>query len=542
MLSNYAILIIITNLRLALYIALLNVVIKTYLLLREAQENMRKAGLIILDGWGIGKKDKSDAIYNAQTPRFDSLWNNFPHATLNTSGLDVGLPDGQMGNSEVGHLNIGAGRVVYQELTRINKSIDEGDFFQNDTLVKAFNHAQVTKANVHFIGLVSEGGVHSSQNHLHALCDMSQNFDLQKVFIHAFTDGRDCDPKSGKECLLNLDKHISNTNIKIASVIGRYYAMDRDKRWERIAKAYHLLVNGEGKKADSIHELFDESYTSDITDEFILPHVLCEGKISENDVVIFFNFRTDRPRELTLCLSQESNHEYNMHPLPLYFVTMTQYDEKYKGVHVIFENDNLENTLGEVVSKAGLTQLRIAETEKYPHVTFFFNGGRENEFPSESRLMIHSPKVPTYDLQPEMSAFEVRDRLSEYLSLNIPDFFCLNFANPDMVGHTGVYDAILKAVETVDSCLGHLVDLARNLGYELLIIADHGNADNAINEDGSPNTAHSLNPVPIIYVSENSDVIMEKGKLADVAPTILQILGIAQPSIMTGRNLIKAKV
>lgn len=499
---------------------------------------MKKAGLIILDGWGIGNHDHSDAIFSAETPNFDRLWNTYPKATLRTSGLDVGLPDGQMGNSEVGHLNIGAGRIVYQELTRINKSIHDGDFFENSTLVKAFQHAEKQGVHVHFIGLVSDGGVHSSQEHLHALCDMSRKFKLSKVFVHAFTDGRDCDPKSGKACLLRLQQHIENTNIEIASVIGRYYAMDRDKRWERVAQAYHLLVNGEGQHVSNIESLFDHSYAVEITDEFITPHVLNDGKIQNGDVVVFFNFRTDRPRELTTVLTQEANHEYNMHPLDLQFVTMTQYDEKYKNIQVVFENDNLENTLGEVVSRAGYKQLRIAETEKYPHVTFFFNGGREQEFEGESRLMVHSPKVPTYDLQPEMSAYEVRDRLSEKLKNETPDFFCLNFANPDMVGHTGVFEAIVKAVETVDSCLGTLVELAENLGYELIIIADHGNADFAINPDGSPNTAHSLNPVPVIYITQNQTVQLRDGILADVAPTILKIMSLEQPKMMTGKSLI----
>jgi 2,3-bisphosphoglycerate-independent phosphoglycerate mutase len=499
---------------------------------------MKKVGLIILDGWGLGNRDHSDAIFCAQTQNFDRLWNTYPKATLRTSGLDVGLPDGQMGNSEVGHLNIGAGRIVYQELTRINKSIQDGDFFQNSTLVEAFQYAEKCGVNVHFIGLVSDGGVHSSQEHLHALCDMSKKFRLNKVFIHAFTDGRDCDPKSGKSCLLRLQRHIQNTNIQIATVIGRYYAMDRDKRWERVAKAYHLLVNGEGQKVSSIEALFDQSYAAEITDEFIAPHVLSEGKIQNGDVVVFFNFRTDRPRELTTVLTQEENHEYNMHPLDLHFVTMTQYDEKYRNIHVVFENDNLENTLGEVVSRAGYKQLRIAETEKYPHVTFFFNGGREKEFEGESRLMVHSPKVATYDLQPEMSAFEVRDRLCEKLKNELPDFFCLNFANPDMVGHTGVFEAIVKAVEAVDTCLGTIVELAEHLGYELIITADHGNADFAINPDGSPNTAHSLNPVPIIYVTKNRSVRLRSGILADIAPTILEIMDLEQPMVMTGRSLI----
>ncbi len=500
---------------------------------------MNKSGLIILDGWGIGKKDHSDAIYNANTPNFDALWANYPHATLKTSGLDVGLPDGQMGNSEVGHLNIGAGRIVYQELTRINKSIADSDFFENKVLIDAFETAKKRKAKTHFIGLVSDGGVHSSQEHLHALCDMAEKHQLENVFIHAFTDGRDCDPKSGKQFLLILENHIQDKNIKIASVIGRYYAMDRDKRWERIAKAYHLLVHGQGQKTESIAQLFDTSYAAGISDEFIEPHVLNDGKIENGDVVIFFNFRTDRPRELTTALTQQAFPEQNMAPLDLHFVTMTQYDEQYKNIHVVFENDNLENTLGEVISKAGKSQIRIAETEKYPHVTFFFNGGREIPFDGETRIMVNSPKVATYDLQPEMSAFEVRDKLIAALKDKTPDFFCLNFANPDMVGHTGVYEAIVKAVETVDLCLGQIVETAKDLGYELIIIADHGNADFAVNEDGSPNTAHSLNPVPIIHVTEKPNSSIRDGILADVAPTILKIMGIEQAEVMTGKNLVR---
>lgn len=500
---------------------------------------MKKAGLIILDGWGLGKKDHSDAIYNANTPNFDALWANYPHATLKTSGLDVGLPDGQMGNSEVGHLNIGAGRIVYQELTRINKSIADGDFFTNKVLLDAFETAKKRQSKTHFIGLVSNGGVHSSQEHLHALCDMAAKHQMENVFIHAFTDGRDCDPKSGKQFLMNLENHIQDKNIKIASVIGRYYAMDRDKRWERIAKAYHLLVHGQGQKAESIAQLFDASYAAGISDEFIEPHMLNDGKIENGDVVIFFNFRTDRPRELTIALTQEVFHEQNMAPLDLHYVTMTQYDEQYKNIHVVFENDNLANTLGEVLSNAGKSQIRIAETEKYPHVTFFFNGGREIPFVGETRIMVNSPKVATYDLQPEMSAFEVRDKLMAALKDKTPDFFCLNFANPDMVGHTGVYEAIMKAVETVDICLGAIVETAKDLGYELIIIADHGNADFAVNEDGSPNTAHSLNPVPVIFVTENQNCTLKDGILADVAPTILGIMGIEKAEVMSGKDLVR---
>lgn len=502
---------------------------------------MKKVGLIILDGWGIGKKDHSNAIFNARTPVFDELLNQYPHANLRASGLDVGLPEGQMGNSEVGHLNIGAGRIVYQELTRINKSIKDGYFFQNPTLHAAFVHAKNENLPVHFIGLVSNGGVHSSQDHLHALCDMAHQLGVPKSYVHAFTDGRDCDPKSGKQFLLNLEKHISDKHVEIASIIGRYYAMDRDKRWERIAKAYHLLVNGKGQKATSIQELFDASYAAGITDEFIDAHILNEGLIKEKDVVVFFNFRTDRPRELTTALTQKSFQEHNMVPLDLHFVSMTQYDQKYQNVKVVFENDNLEQTLGEVVSAANKSQIRIAETEKYPHVTFFFNGGREHPFSGESRILVNSPKVATYDLQPEMSAFEVRDKLIAALQTEQPDFFCLNFANPDMVGHTGVYNAIVEAVETVDSCLGNIVELATSMDYELIIIADHGNADFAINEDGSPNTAHSLNPVPLIYVTKQKRKVYD-GILADVAPTILGIMHIAQPEKMSGKNLIYPEI
>jgi 2,3-bisphosphoglycerate-independent phosphoglycerate mutase len=501
----------------------------------------KKVGLIILDGWGIGDKSKSDAISNAHTPFMDSLMNNFPTAQLMTCGEHVGLPDGQMGNSEVGHLNIGAGRIVYQELTRINKSIKDGDFFQNVTLVAAFEKAKKQNKKVHFVGLVSEGGVHSSQGHLHALCDMAMTFGLEKVFIHAFTDGRDCDPKSGAGCIRKLENHIENTPIKIASVIGRYYAMDRDKRWERVKLAYDLLVNGIGEAFNTASAAIQASYAQQVTDEFIKPVVISESNqpmatIEEGDVVISFNFRTDRPREIVMVLSQQDVHEYNMHALDLHLCTMTAYDETFQNVRVIFDKDNLKDTLGEVLAKAGKTQVRIAETEKYPHVTFFFSGGRETVFPGEKRLLVSSPKVATYDIQPEMSAPEVTRQIVQEISDFTPDFFCLNFANPDMVGHTGVYEAIVKAVEEVDGSLEKVVTAARKKGYELIVIADHGNADVAINPDGTPNTAHSLNPVPVVLVTDEK-ITLKDGILADVAPTILARMGVGQSDLMDGNVL-----
>lgn len=503
----------------------------------------RKVGLIILDGWGIGDKSASDAIFHAHTPFMDHLLKTYPNATLRTSGEDVGLPEGQMGNSEVGHLNIGAGRIVYQDLTRINKAIREREFFKNRSLIEAFELAKAKRCKVHFIGLVSEGGVHSSQKHLVALCQMAKTYQLENTFIHAFTDGRDCDPRSGLGYIKDLEKEISETGVKIASIVGRYYAMDRDNRWERVKKAYDLLVQGEGKKFKSAQEGISASYLNNITDEFIEPVVIVENgnplaKIENGDVVISFNFRTDRPREITIALTQKDLHEFNMAALDLSYYTMTNYDKSFRNIKVIFENDNLEMTLGEVLSKAGKTQLRIAETEKYPHVTFFFSGGRENPFDYERRILVNSPKVATYDLQPEMSAPEVRDRLVADIKENQPDFFCLNFANPDMVGHTGVYDAIKKAVETVDSCLKDVVETGLKYHYEFIIIADHGNADFAINPDGSPNTAHSLNPVPVVFVTNETEFRISDGILADVAPTVLDRMHLAQPPKMTGSSLL----
>lgn len=503
-----------------------------------------KIGLIILDGWGIGDHSTSDAIYNANTPNFDRLMETNPNATLLTSGENVGLPDGQMGNSEVGHLNIGAGRIVYQELTRINKSIEEGDFFENEVLVNALELAKEKGKKVHFIGLVSKGGVHSSQEHLYALTALADRIGLSDVFIHAFTDGRDCDPRSGKGFIEELEANIENKSARIASVIGRYFAMDRDQRWERVKKAYDLMVNGTGIQFKNALEAMEYSYSNDVTDEFVEPAVICEngeaiGSIDEGDTVICFNFRTDRPREISMALTQKDFPELEMKALDLHFVTMTKYDATFKNVEVIFEKDNLKNTLGEVISKANLNQVRIAETEKYPHVTFFFNGGREQEFDSEKRILINSPKVATYDLQPEMSAYDVRDAIVQEINDNAPDFICLNYANPDMVGHTGVYSAITKAVETVDTCLQDVIDAGKEKGYEFIVIADHGNADMAINPDGSPNTAHSLNPVPFILVTEEKEIELKSGILADVAPTILSRLGIPSSEEMTGKDLTK---
>lgn len=504
-------------------------------------KNKQKVGLIILDGWGIGDQSKSDAIFNASTPVMDALLDTYPKSTLITCGEAVGLPEGQMGNSEVGHFNIGAGRIVYQELTRINKAIREGDFFKNKTLIQCFENAKNKNQKVHLIGLVSEGGVHSSQAHLHALLDMAHQYGLEDVWIHAFTDGRDCDPKSAKGFIENLQNQISKTTGNIATVVGRYFAMDRDNRWERIKIAYDAMVKGVGSQSDDILNSIEESYQNGVTDEFINPIVssATDGRITDGDAVICFNFRTDRPREITTALNQRAFPEYEMKPLSLSYFTMTNYDDKFKNIHVVYEKDNLKNTLGEVVSKLGKSQVRIAETEKYPHVTFFFSGGRENEFQGESRILVKSPKVATYDLQPEMSAIEVKDRILEEFNHNAPDFFCLNFANPDMVGHTGVYSAIVKAVETVDTCLGEIVEKAIEQDYELVIIADHGNADFAINSDGTPNTAHSLNPVPIILVTKDKHITMNSGILADVAPTILSRMQIASPIEMTGKNLIR---
>ena len=500
-------------------------------------------GLIILDGWGLGDHSKSDAVFNANTPFMDELLRNHPNAKLITCGEDVGLPKGQMGNSEVGHLNIGAGRIVYQELTRINKSIKDGDFFQNTVLLDAMKKAKEGGKKLHFLGLVSNGGVHSSQEHLYALCKMAEDNGVKDVFIHAFTDGRDCDPKSALAFIQELENKLNKSVGKIATVVGRYYAMDRDNRWERIKKAYDLMVHGIGSPSKSAVQAIQESYALGKTDEFIDPIVLTEnglprGLIEEGDVVVSFNFRTDRPRQITSVLTQKEFPEFDMKPLRLEYYTMTNYDATFKNVQVVFEKDNLQNTLGEILSKLDKTQVRIAETEKYPHVTFFFNGGREEKFPLEERIMVNSPKVATYDLQPEMSAFEVKKQILDFVEEAQPNFICLNFANPDMVGHTGVYDAIVKAVETVDLCLKEIVTKGLEKNYEFLIIADHGNADSALNADGTPNTAHSLNPVPIVLVSKEKGLSLKDGILADVAPTILRRMGIAAPMEMTGISLV----
>jgi 2,3-bisphosphoglycerate-independent phosphoglycerate mutase len=501
-----------------------------------------KVLLMILDGWGIGNGSHSDVIATVNPPYMNKLKATYPNAHLMACGEDVGLPEGQMGNSEVGHLNIGAGRVVYQDLVRINKEIKEGDFFRNPVLTKAFDYAKKNGKAVHFLGLVSDGGVHSLHTHLYALCDMTKQFGLKDVFIHALTDGRDTDPQSGLGFVKNLEKHLEGSNGTIASLVGRYYTMDRDKRWERVKVGYDLMVEGKGKPVTSITKAIEESYAKGVTDEFIMPMVRVNaggkpiGTINEGDVLLCFNFRTDRLREISIALTQRDMLEHEMTTLPLYFVTMTRYDDTFKGVHVVYEKDNLSNTIGEVVSSASLKQLRIAETEKYAHVTFFFSGGREEAFPNEERIMISSPKVATYDLKPEMSAYEVKDAIVEQLNAKKFDFICLNFANGDMVGHTGIYEAIERAIRAVDSCVETVVETAKANGYKVIIIADHGNADFAVNADGSPNTAHSLNPVPIIVVSD-SHTKVENGILADVAPTILSIMDLPIPAEMTGKVL-----
>ena len=498
-----------------------------------------KVGLIILDGWGIGRADHSDAIHEAQTPFFDSLINNYPNSKLKTFGESVGLPEGQMGNSEVGHLNIGAGRIVYQELSRINNAIESGDFRKSPKLMEAFEKAKKNDKKTHLIGLVSNGGVHSSQEHLHALCDLSNSLNMNNVFVHAFTDGRDCDPKSGLSFIERLQEVSDRHNIKIASVIGRYYAMDRDQRWERIKKAYDLMTKGIGSAFSTAADAIQSSYKNGVSDEFIEPALIDEDGLIENgDTVIFFNFRSDRPREITSALTQRDFPEFEMKKLNLNFYCMTRYDESFEGLEVIFDKENLTNTLGEVLSSHGKTQLRIAETEKYPHVTFFFNGGREKPFTGEQRILVNSPKVATYDLQPEMSAHSVTQNVLNDISKNSPDFLCLNFANPDMVGHTGVFNAIINAVETVDGCLEQIVKKGLDKDYVFIIIADHGNADLAINADGTPNTAHSLNPVPCILVSNSSLKKVRDGVLGDIAPTILSLFGIKAPKEMTGDSLV----
>lgn len=505
--------------------------------------NTNKAILIILDGWGKGKKDKADIISSANTPYIDSLEANYPNAQLLTDGENVGLPNGQMGNSEVGHLNIGAGRVVYQDLVRINKAVADGSIAENETIVEAFNYAKANNKAVHLIGLLSDGGVHSMDKHLYKLADVTGEFGLEKVFIHALTDGRDTDPKSGLGYMEGLLNHIESSKVKVASVTGRYYTMDRDKRWERVKVGYDAIVNGEGEKTQDIIASMKASYANDLTDEFIKPMISVDdnnepiGKLSEGDVVLCFNFRTDRLREITTVLTQEDMPEEGMKTIPLHYLTMTNYDKRFKGIKVAYDKPNIENTMGEIVAKAGKKQIRIAETEKYAHVTFFFNGGREAEFEGEKRILVPSPKVATYDLQPEMSAPIVKDKIVAELKKQETDLVVLNFANGDMVGHTGIYEAIVKAVETVDACVKEVVETAKANGYDALIIADHGNADNAVNSDGSPNTAHSTNPVPAILVTDRFKEV-KNGILADVSPTLIQLLGIEKPAEMTGESII----
>ncbi len=501
----------------------------------------KKALLMILDGWGIGNHSKGDVIFNTPTPYWDYLVNTYPHSQLQASGENVGLPDGQMGNSEVGHLNIGAGRVVYQDLVKINKACKDGSILKNPEIVNAFGYARDNGKAIHFMGLTSNGGVHSSLDHLFALCDIAKEYSLEKVYIHCFMDGRDTDPRSGKGFIEELEAHCAKSTGKIASIIGRYYAMDRDKRWERVKEAYDLLVNGVGKKISDMVKAMQESYDADVTDEFVKPIVneTVDGTIKDGDAVIFFNYRNDRAKELTTVLTQHDMPEAGMHTIPnLQYYCMTPYDASFTGVHILFDKENVTNTLGEYLSSLDKKQLHIAETEKYAHVTFFFNGGREAPYEGEERILVASPKVATYDLKPEMSAYEVKDKLVDAIKSREYDFIVVNYANGDMVGHTGVYEAIEKAVKAVDECVKDTVEAAKAADYEVIIIADHGNADNAINADGTPNTAHSLNPVPCIYVTERKDAHVEDGRLADVAPTILKIMGIAQPSEMTGHALI----
>ena len=506
----------------------------------------KKALLMILDGWGIGKPTHSNVIYSTPTPYIDSLVANYPNSQLLASGEDVGLPEGQMGNSEVGHLNIGAGRVVYQDLVKINIACRDNSILKNPEIINAYSYARDNKKKIHFMGLVSDGGVHSSLDHLFKLLDIAKEYGISNAFVHCFMDGRDTDPRSGKGFIEKLIAHNAKTDTKIASIIGRYYAMDRDKRWDRVKKSYDLMVNGVGETSTDLVAAMQASYDAGVTDEFINPIVAVDanGKplatIEFGDVIIFFNYRNDRAKELTVVLTQQDMPEEGMHTIPLEYYCMTPYDSSYQGMHILFDKDNVQNTLGEYVSSLGLKQLRIAETEKFAHVTFFFSGGRESEFDGEERILVSSPKVATYDLQPEMSAPEVADKLVAALNTQKFDFVALNFANGDMVGHTGVYEAIQKAITTVDNCVKQVVEAAKANDYEVIIIADHGNADNAENADGSPNTAHSLNPVPFIYVTGNKNAKVENGILADVAPSICQILGIPQPKEMTGKGLINA--
>lgn len=504
-----------------------------------------KVALLILDGLGYGKNDSSNAVLAADTPFLDHLLSTYPNSTLEASGEAVGLPAGQMGNSEVGHMNLGAGRVVYQELGRINKAAQDGEFLTNPVIQDALQYAKTNHKKIHFIGLLSDGGVHAHIDHLKALCDASKaaGLDPKQVCIHAFLDGRDTDPNGGVQYVKELEEHLSNSVGTIASAVGRYYAMDRDNRWERVKVACDLLTKGVGSPSMDLTNAIQQSYADGVTDEFIKPIVMVDaageplGVIEEGDVVFCFNFRTDRGREITIALTQAAFPEYDMQPLDLYYVTMTSYDETFKNVKVVFQKDNLYNTLGEVLASQGKTQVRIAETEKYPHVTFFFSGGRETEFDGESRILVPSPKVATYDMQPEMSAFEIADSICKDMETASPDFICLNFANPDMVGHTGVFEAVVKAVETVDQCTRKVVDTGLANGYSFIIIADHGNSEFMVNEDGSVNTAHTTNLVPCILIDNNFKHIKD-GKLGDIAPTVLRLLGLNIPSEMTGDVLV----
>lgn len=506
-----------------------------------------KVLLMILDGWGIGDHGHDDVVYCAHPEYITGLGQKYPHAQLRTDGENVGLPNGQMGNSEVGHLNIGAGRVVYQDLVKINMACRDNSILKNPEIVKAFTYAKESGKQVHFMGLLSNGGVHSSLDHVLKLCDIAKEYGVSdRTFVHCFMDGRDTDPHSGKGFVETLENHLKVSGGKIASIVGRYYAMDRDKRWERVKEAYDLLVNGVGEAASDPVAAVQKSYDEGVTDEFIKP-IACvgadgkpQGLIQPDDLVIFCNFRNDRAKELTIVLTQEDMPDFGMHKMPLYYCCMTPYDAKFQGLHILFDKENVNNTIGEYVASKGLKQLRIAETEKYAHVTFFLNGGREDKFANEERILIPSPKVATYDLKPEMSAYEVKDALVAELNKKKFDFICLNFANGDMVGHTGVYEAIVKAVKAVDACVREVVEAAKANGYEVVLIADHGNADHAENADGTPNTAHSLNPVPIVVVSDRVKSV-QNGVLADVAPTVLKLMGLDQPAEMTGKVLVDMK-
>jgi len=502
----------------------------------------KKTILLILDGWGIPEDKNASAIHHANTPFIDSLYKNYPNTTLLTHGMNVGLPDGQMGNSEVGHMNLGAGRIVYQDLAKINLVVEKNTLKDEPTLINAFSHAKENNKNVHFLGLASDGGVHAHINHIKGLIDAAEDFGITNSFIHAFTDGRDVDPKSGINHITDLQNHLNNKNTKLASVIGRYYAMDRDNRWERVSEAYNLLVNAKGTQTENIKTAIQQSYADGITDEFIKPIIITENgapvtTIKEDDVVIFFNFRTDRGRELTNVLTQNDFPDFGMQKLKLHFTTLTNYDESFKGINVIFNKDNIKDTLGETIAKAGKTQIRIAETEKYPHVTFFFNGGREEPFDNEKRILCPSPKVATYDLQPEMSSHDVTKAIIPEIENKSADFICLNFANPDMVGHTGSMEAAMKSCEATDVCTKQIIKAALKNDYTTLVIADHGNCEKMFNEDGSPHTAHTTNPVPLIVVDNDIETVKE-GVLGDIAPTILKLLGLNKPELMTQSTLV----